>query len=246
MSEVHGLRPSPMGFSLPVLGEDHPLRRRFRRTFAVSATVAILIHVAAAAGRLVAINLMKEEAISERPVQFISVENITPPSVTEEEPPPVASFAENVATPTIGIPDPVPDYEATELTLATEEEMSEAMSTSLDALLGGGDSLVVSFDAGLPSADEYVVVEVQPVAISTPSPEYPAIARQAGVEGIVTLRVLVDDDGDVRDVVFVSGPEMLKDAAIAGVRLWKFRPALQQQHPVAVWVMVPMKFSLTR
>jgi protein TonB len=235
-----------MGFSMPLLGEDHPLRKKFRRTFAVSATIAVAVHVAAAGGRLVAMQMMKEEPISDQEVRFIAVENITPPSVTEEEPPPQTSFAEQVAQPSIGIPEPVPDYEATELTLATEEEMSEAMSTSLDALTGGGDSLVVSLDVGLPQSGDYVAVEVQPVAISTPKPEYPAIARQAGVEGVVVLRILVDKEGDVRDVIYVSGPEMLKDAAMEVARLWKFRPALQQQRPVAVWKLQPFKFSLDR
>jgi protein TonB len=234
-----------MGFSLPVLGEDHPLRKRFRRTFAVSAAIAIAVHVAAAAGRLVAMQLTKVEAISEKPVTFISVTDIAPPSVTEEEPPPQTSFAENVAQPQFGIPEPVPDYEATELTLATEEEMSEAMSTSLDALTGGGDSLVVSFDGDLPSSGEYVSFEEQPVVISQRPVEYPTIARQAGVEGTVTLRVLIDKDGDVRDAIYVSGPEMLKDAAIDCVKQWKFRPAIQQQHPVAVWILVPLRFSLS-
>lgn len=245
MSEAEGLRPSPVGFSMPVLGEDHPLRKRFRRTFAVSASIAVAVHVAAAGGRLVAMQLMKEEVISDKEVKFISIENITPPSVTEDEPPPQTSFAEQVTQPSIGIPDPVPDYEATELTLATEEEMSEAMSTSLDALTGG-DSLVVSFDAGLQGSGQYEADQAMPALISKSNPEYPAIARQAGVEGTVVLKVLVGKEGDVRDVVYISGPEMLKDAAIAAIKLWKFRPALQQQRPVAAWVRVPMQFSLNR
>jgi protein TonB len=244
MVQVSGLRLSSAGLSL-VLGEDHPLRRTFPRTFAVSATVAILLHVAAAGGRLVAMHLLQEEAIADAPRRVYRVDTFPSPlPICDVELLRGRNLAEQVTTPKTGDVVPVPDFEAL-LTLPTEEEMSEAMSTSLDSLVGKREAVLVG-GTSLPSAEEYVAVEVQPVAISTPSPEYPAIARQAGIEGIVTLRVLVDDDGDVRDVIFVSGPEMLKDAAIAGVRLWKFRPALQQQHPVAVWVMVPMKFSLER
>ena len=42
----------------------------------------------------------------------------------------------------------------------------------------------------------------------------------------------------------VSRVEGLDAAALMAVRQWKFRPAIQGNKPVAVWVAVPVKFAL--
>jgi protein TonB len=235
---------SRMGFTLPLVGENHPLRKSFLRTFVWSATIAMLIHGAVAAGRIIAVNFLMKPP--EAPVRFheISLENLPPPPITEEEAPPQVNLAAQVSQPAIGIPDPVPDYEAEELTVATEQEMSEAQTADLDALFGSGDSLVVSFGDALPRPDDYVAMEEAPTLISMPKPEYPAFAREHGIEGIVVLQALVDTNGDVREVRFISGNEHLKEAAIDAAKKAKFKPAQQQHRPVASWVRMPMNFSL--
>jgi protein TonB len=77
-----------------------------------------------------------------------------------------------------------------------------------------------------------------------PAPTYPDIARQAGVEGTVTLRALVGKDGKVLEIFVVEGIEMLDKAAMEAARAAVFKPALQQHKPVAVWVLIPMQFTL--
>jgi TonB family protein len=236
---------TPVDFSLPLVGENHPLRKRFRRTFIWSAIIAMSIHSAAAGGRIaVARFLEARRPPPEKVVRFVSIENVVPPSITQEEAPAQVSLAAAVSQPTIGIPEPVPDYEATEITMATAEEVSQFQTSDLSALTGGGDSLIVNFEAGLPSPDEYVAVEEMPALINLPRPEYPEIARSAGVEGVVVLKLLVGKTGDVEKVMYVSGPEMLKESAIDAAKQAKFKPALQQHRPVAVWVQIPLEFSL--
>ena len=75
-------------------------------------------------------------------------------------------------------------------------------------------------------------------------PEYPDIARQSGIEGTVQLQALVGKDGKVKDVKVMKGIPVLDDAAVTAVKQWVFKPALTNNKPVAVWVAVPVRFSL--
>jgi protein TonB len=83
-----------------------------------------------------------------------------------------------------------------------------------------------------------------PVLISMPPPVYPDMARQAEVEGTVMVRALVGKDGKVQDAFVTEGIPMLNDAAVAASKKAVFKPALQQHKPVAVWVQIPMRFTL--
>jgi protein TonB len=56
--------------------------------------------------------------------------------------------------------------------------------------------------------------------------------------------VLVGKDGFVKDTRVVKSIPELDDAAVASVRQWRFNPAYANGAPVAVWVAVPVKFSL--
>jgi protein TonB len=234
----------PMGFSFPFVGEDHPLRKKFTRTFVISSVWAMLILVVAASSRIVYVNYLAKKPESDKVVRFVSIDQVVPPSISQEEAPPQVNLAAQVAPPSIGVPEPVPDYQAQELTVATMEEMAEFQSSDLSELTGGGDSLVVDFGDALPSPDDYVAVEEMPVLINMPPPQYPDLAREANVEGTVVLRALVGKDGSVQDVIVVQGNDMLNGAAISAAKQAKFKPALQQHRPVAVWVQIPIKFSL--
>jgi TonB family protein len=54
------------------------------------------------------------------------------------------------------------------------------------------------------------------------SPHYPAEAKQKHVTGDVTVSVLIGLDGHVESVDVVSGPELLRDAAVEAVRQWVY------------------------
>ncbi|UCD38982.1 MAG: energy transducer TonB [Fidelibacterota bacterium] len=76
---------------------------------------------------------------------------------------------------------------------------------------------------------------------------YPAIAREAGIEGTVVLQAFVSDKGFVEDVVVLNGlPETgLDEAAVKAVRQVRFKPAKQRDMPLGVWVAIPIHFVLT-
>jgi len=82
--------------------------------------------------------------------------------------------------------------------------------------------------------------------IESIAPEYPDVARLAGIEGDVALRILVGQDGTVRSITPVSGPPVLARAAIHAVEQWRYAPALVQGHPVNVVTTVSLAFRLRR
>ena len=82
--------------------------------------------------------------------------------------------------------------------------------------------------------------------INSIAPEYPDVARLAGIEGDVALRIFVGQDGTVRSITPVSGPPVLARAAIHAVEQWRYAPALVQGHPVNVITTVSLAFRLRR
>lgn len=80
-----------------------------------------------------------------------------------------------------------------------------------------------------------------------PKPPYPMAARRLGLEGVVTLEVLVMADGHAGEVRVhkSSGHEMLDASAVETVRSrWRFIPARRGDTPVDSRVTFPIRFRL--
>jgi protein TonB len=77
-------------------------------------------------------------------------------------------------------------------------------------------------------------------------PRYPEQARSLRREGVVRLRLRVDEDGRVTsvDVVRSSGYPILDAAAVSAVRTWQGRPAMRDGRPVATSWDLPVRFKL--
>jgi protein TonB len=92
---------------------------------------------------------------------------------------------------------------------------------------------------------EFVVSSTPPVLIRRAMPDYPEMARLAQLEGEVLVHVLVGVDGTVLEAQVASGTHPLLDrAALAAARRCVFRPGMQREQPVAVWVALPFNFRL--
>lgn len=61
-------------------------------------------------------------------------------------------------------------------------------------------------------------------ATNMPSPEYPAIAKQANASGPVSVEVTIDEEGNVISANAVSGHPLLRAAAVSAARQAKFSP----------------------
>ncbi len=71
-------------------------------------------------------------------------------------------------------------------------------------------------------------------AISLPKPEYSPEAREAKASGTVTVRVTVDEEGNVTEAHAASGPALLREAAEAAALQAKFAPTRLQGQAVKV------------
>lgn len=76
-----------------------------------------------------------------------------------------------------------------------------------------------------------------------PEPTYPPIARAAGAEGTVSVRVMVDEEGNVIKAEAVSGHPLLQGAAVAAAREAKFKPTSLDGKPVKVTGLISYVFK---
>jgi protein TonB len=92
----------------------------------------------------------------------------------------------------------------------------------------------------------YARVATQVVCRICPDPAYSDQARQAKVQGLVTMRVLVGADDRVKDVQLTRGIGLgLDENAVRAVRGWQFIPAKDaERHPVATWITIETVFRL--
>ncbi len=83
-----------------------------------------------------------------------------------------------------------------------------------------------------------------PKLIYGPQPDYPALAKQAKIQGDVVLDAVIDTQGNVVELSVISGHPLLVPAALAAVRQWKYQPTYLNDEPVPVALHVNVKFRL--
>lgn len=172
-----------------------------------------------------------------------------PPSITNSQAAPAVSVTGAAAKPTVGTPVPVPDAEISpEATIMSQTEMQQIGPVSDPNAAGTGPVAIqndVNIDDGPPP--DFVPVEKQPAPVKSPSPAYPEIARRAGVEGTVWVKIWVDKEGKAKKALIQkSDAELFNQAAIDAAMQWVFTPAVMNNGPVAVWVSIPFKFKLNQ
>lgn len=76
------------------------------------------------------------------------------------------------------------------------------------------------------------------------SPIYPRQARTMRLTGVVTVQIIVDEDGSVAEINEADGPPMLTRAAEDAIRKWKFRPFTRDGEPVKAAGFISFNFNL--
>ncbi|TCJ11743.1 energy transducer TonB [Parasulfuritortus cantonensis] len=89
-------------------------------------------------------------------------------------------------------------------------------------------------------------LDAMPEPLAWVAPDYPAGARQQGLEGWVRLRLRIDEAGVVRqlEVVEAHPPGVFEDSALAAFRQLRFRPARKDGRPVRVQLDMPVRYQL--
>jgi protein TonB len=75
-------------------------------------------------------------------------------------------------------------------------------------------------------------------------PQYPSIAKSARVQGTVVLSATITKTGFVQNLQVVSGPAMLREAALDAVRNWRYKPYLLNDQPTEVETTINVDFNL--
>jgi len=76
-------------------------------------------------------------------------------------------------------------------------------------------------------------------------PQYPVLASEARVQGIVRLSAVISKDGRVEDLKVISGHPLLIASAMDAVKQWVYQPTYLNSQPVEVQTEIDVTFQET-
>ncbi len=232
------------------------LRSKRGTTTAISFILQILL-----IGVLVLLPLVFTEAL---PKQQLMTFLVAPPPPPPPPPPPAA-------TPEIKVVKRTSELDNGELRTPTKipkkiqmikEEDTPPPSTGVAGVVGGvpggvpGGSLggvlgsvISSTPTAVPKVATPSRIRVsqgvsQGLLIHQVRPTYPALARQARIQGTVVLQAVIGKDGNIQNLKVVSGHPMLAPAALEAVKQWKYKPYYLNGEPVEVDTTINVNFTL--
>ena len=75
-------------------------------------------------------------------------------------------------------------------------------------------------------------------------PPYPIIAKQAHIQGTVQVQIDISETGAVTNVTLLSGPPLLRDAAMQAAKQWLFIPTELNGRRVRAIGLLTFNFTL--
>ncbi len=233
----------------------HEMPGLYRRHASIALTIAVLFHLAIVTIYYLLSPFFQVQIIHRQPVPGIPPIDINWKFPTQQRV--IGSIGKkhiNISSEfKFAIPKPVAiDESMLKEKFAPPYEVQEPATGILDEGMQGG----ISGDNGTsalggeetePSPSEIIAVERLPIPVRQVAPEYPAVARLAGMEGTVLLRVLIDKQGKPKKtIVWKSDAEVFEEPAMKAALQWVFIPAMMNSGPVAVWVSIPFHFRLNK
>lgn len=232
------------------------IRKSTVKAFIITMSILLLLLLAYIVTKVVSKASFKSAA----PITKMKLENLPPPPV-DNAPPPPPPPPEVYTGPAAraGNPVPVPDAEIAPdvKDFAKNDEIARASAEGGNGQDFGGFASNVQIDQPVdvkkeeePSLDDFIATEKDPepnYAQLHKNIVYPDMARRAGIEGKVIIRVLVGKDGKPKPGkarVEDSTNEMFNQAALDAIMKTSFTPAIQNGQPIEVPVTVPIVFRL--
>ncbi len=204
---------------------DVDLKIRYRKYLEAGLVVSMMIVIVAFYSFKKFENSQTIEKKADVKIETIEI----PPTEQIHRPPPPAKPAIPVASEDEDIPD--------ELTIeSTEIDFSKPIEEAPPPPPAEEEEPVVPFAA----------LSDKPEVIRKVDPVYPELARKAGIEGMVVVKVLISTKGDVEKVEVIKSHPMLDEAAIAAAKQFKFKPGKQRDRFVKVWMTIPFTFRLKK
>ena len=191
-----------------------------------------------------------EEEMDDGPIEVQLAKEPEPEPPPPPPPPPdvaKAAVRPKLVTPTtisdekLEEKEPAKDLQASE---KMEEEPKEAAPAIVSAAPPPPPPPVVRAKPTVKQPIRLTEDMPKPVQLLTKTPEYPAEAKSAGIEGVVIVRYVIAEDGSVRDVKALKGPPELQAACIEAVKTWRFQPIIIDGSPQAVVRMARFPFRI--
>ena len=76
-------------------------------------------------------------------------------------------------------------------------------------------------------------------------PQYPRLAHEARISGVVRLKAVIDKKGHIEDLALISGHPLLVPAAMNAVKQWTYKPTYLNGNPVEVDTEIDVTFALS-
>jgi len=174
----------------------------------------------------------------------------TQPPPVDEEPPPATRVTAAPPKP-FSLAARLRPAEPRELAAPPQIEGGSPPSGIAARLLPGQSTAVPPPPAAPPPAAPKPPVRVggvveEAVVLQRAQPIYPPLARQARISGVVRVEALVGTDGRVIRATALSGPPLLRQAAVEAVQRWRYRPGRLNGQAVEVTTQVDVSFTLNR
>jgi protein TonB len=177
------------------------------------------------------------------PVIYVPPTEYYIPPVKQEQPKQIErKVVQNVRK--IALPDPTPD-EPEPIREPLPEPEPEPIPENAIVLVGVPRAPPSRGPSGAP-VTEGTIGLVNPQLVKKVDPEYPLIARRAGVGGTVHLRAIIDKAGRVTHVELLKGLGKfgLDEAAIEAVKQWVYTPGQLEGRPVDVVMTIRVVYEM--
>jgi TonB family protein len=184
----------------------------------------------------------------------VDMNQITPPAiVVRNERPKLEVEPSIMAAPSVKLPDnnmPIVGNPLTKVAgpASNGEGVRGGIGSGSGTGIGAGSGTGLgpgsgfNYGGGVPRVGNGIAA---PKPIATPDPEYSEEARKAKYQGVVVLWLIVDQNGNPKQIKVQRPLGMgLDQKAIEAVQRWKFQPATKDGTPVAVQINVEVNFRL--
>jgi len=232
------------------------LKRSYQRNLLMAVLIGVGLHLAPLGTYMILTGVNGEDVLetAEKIVLRFDVIEIPPPGIHVDPIHPAPPIKIPETTLRIGIPDPVDDTEVSNyMPILSRQELAATIGDNPFSGNGdgtGSEMLVIPIDPPediIPQKDEFIPVDEYPECINLPMPEYPEMARRAGLEGWVWMSVYVGTTGKALKAEVIESSESragFEEAAIEAALKSVWTPGLQNNNPVGCWVTYKVEFKL--
>jgi protein TonB len=83
-----------------------------------------------------------------------------------------------------------------------------------------------------------------PIPVRMFAPEYPSDMRRQNISGVVMVKCLIDEEGNVREpTIQKASNSAFETPALDALKKWKFKPAQRDGTLVPMLVTIPIRFN---